>query len=139
MVLGTMVSSFNTMIDNHKVKPIGITKEIPGPIPDAHVLETKLGIIDELGKDKNPIGCPLLTHANLAMKKELQFMDIINDEEDKDISFVPNAILDHKVMKTPRREIHKSKDKNGKESTHIKIIREPHLRIQVEWKNGEIS
>ena len=66
-------------------------------------------------------------------------MDIINDEEDKDISFVPNAILDHKVMKTPRREIHKSKDKNGEEVTHIKVIREPHLHIQVEWKNGEIS
>ena len=49
-----------------------------------------------------------------------------------------NAILDHKVMKTPHHEIHKSKEKNGKESTYIKVLREPHLRIQVEWKNGDI-
>ena len=139
MVLGTMVSSFNTMIDNHTVNPIGITKEIPGPIPDTHVLETKLGIIDELGEDTNPSDCPLLTHANLAMKKELQFMDIINDEEDEDTSFVPSAILDHRIMRTLRHEIHKFKDKNGTEVTHIKVARKPHLHIQVEWKNGEIS
>ena len=124
MVLGTMVSSFNTMIDNHTVNPIGITKEIPGPIPDTHVLETKLGIIDELGEDINPTNCPLLTHANLAMKKELQFMDIINDEEDEDTSFVPSAILDHRIMRKARREIHKSKDKNRTEVTHIKILRD---------------
>ena len=59
---------------------------------DTHVLETKFGIIDELGEDKNPTIFPLLTHENLAMKKEFQFMDIINDEEDEDISFVPSTI-----------------------------------------------
>ena len=71
-----------------------------GPLPDAHVFETKLGVIDDFGKDKNPSDCPLLTHANLVIKKELQFMDIINDEEDEDISFLPNAILDHRTMRT---------------------------------------
>ena len=42
MVLGTMIISFNTMINNHTIKPVGITDEIPGPVLDAHVLETKL-------------------------------------------------------------------------------------------------
>ena len=62
-----MVSSFNTMIDNHIVSPLGITKETLGLIPDTHVLETKLSIIDELDEDKNPTSCLLLTHVNLAM------------------------------------------------------------------------
>ena len=39
MVLGTMTSSFNTTIDNHPMKPVGITDELPGPIPDTHMLE----------------------------------------------------------------------------------------------------
>ena len=99
MVLGTMVSSFNIVIDNYTVNPIGITNEIPDPIHYTHVLETKLGIIDELGKYKDPSNCPLLTHANLTMKKDLQFIDIINDEEDEDTSFVPSTILDHRIMK----------------------------------------
>ena len=42
MVLGTMVSSFDTMINNHTIKPVGITNKIPGPVLDTHVLETKL-------------------------------------------------------------------------------------------------
>ena len=73
------------------------------------------------------------------MKRELQFMDIVDDEEEEDLSFVPNAILDHRVMKTPQCEIHKSKDKDGKDVTKIKVVREPHLWVQVEWKNGETS
>lgn len=71
MVLGTMVSFFNTTIDNHTVKWIGITRKIPGLTPNTYVLETKLGIIDKLDEDKNSTGCALLTNANLAMKKEL--------------------------------------------------------------------
>ena len=66
-------------------------------------------------------------------------MDIVDDEEDEDISFVPNAILNHRIMKTPRCEIHKSKDEDGKEVTNMKVIRDPHLRVQVKWKNEEIS
>jgi len=76
-----------------------------------------LGIINEFDLDKNSNDASLLTHANLALKRELQFMDIVDDEEDEDISFVPNAILDHRVMKTPQCEIHKSKDQDGKEVT----------------------
>lgn len=139
MVLGTMVPSFNTVIDIHTLNPIGIMNEIPGPIHYTYVLEKKLGILDELGKDKDPSNCPLLSHANLTMKKKLQFMDTINDEEDEDTSFVPSTILDHRIMKTPCCENHKSTDKNSKKFTYIKIVRESHLGIQLEWKNGEIS
>ena len=42
-------------------------------------------------------------------------------------------------MKTSHCEIHKSKDKDGKEVTKMKVVKEPHLRVQVEWKNREIS
>ena len=71
MVLGTMASSFNTMINNHTIKLVGITNEIPGPVPDAHVLKNKLGMIDEFDMDKNSSNCSLLTHANLSLKREL--------------------------------------------------------------------
>jgi len=37
MVFGTMASAFNTTINNHTIKPVGITHEIPGQILDAHV------------------------------------------------------------------------------------------------------
>ena len=100
IVLGTMASSFNTMINNHTIKLVGITNEIPGPVPDAHVLETKLGMIDEFGLAKNSSNCSLLIHANLSMKRELQFMDIVNDEKDEDISFVPNVILNGMIWRT---------------------------------------
>ena len=59
-------------------------------------------------------------------------MDIINDEEDEDISFVPSTILNHRMMRTPLFEIHKSKDKDGKEATYIKVIRKPYIYTQVE-------
>ena len=66
-------------------------------------------------------------------------MDVINDENDEDISFVPKSILDHRIERKPCCEIYESKDKDGTVKTHVKIIREPHLQIQVEWKNGDIS
>ena len=56
-------------------------------IPYSHILETKVNIVED-GVDMSA-GNGLLSHANLAMKKELQFMDIIDDEKDKDESFVP--------------------------------------------------
>ena len=55
------------------------------------------------------------------MKKKLQFMDIINDEEDKDTSFVPSAILDHRILRIPHCEVHKSKNMEGKEVIYIKV------------------
>ena len=66
-------------------------------------------------------------------------MDVINDENDEDASFVPKQILDHRISRQPRREIHESEDDNGKKTTSIKIITTPHLRIQVEWKGGNVS
>ena len=59
-------------------------------------------------------------------------MDIINDEEDEYIFFLPNTIPDHRVMKSSFCEFCKSNNKNGKEITHIKVIREPHLSNQIE-------
>ena len=41
-------------------------------------------------------------------------MAIINDNEDKDISFVPSTIIDHRVMKTSHHKIYKIKDQNRK-------------------------
>ena len=108
-----------------------------GGIPHSHILETKVNIIDDEINLTNDTD--LVTHANLTMKKELQFMDIVEDEKEQDISFVPRRIIDHKISREPRREIHKSKDKNGKDVFKVKIVQEQHLRVQVLWKNGTNS
>ena len=131
------MSSYPTYTHNETTNPVGIIKEMVGGIPHSHILETKVNIIDDeinLTNDKD-----LVTHANLTMKKELQFMDIVEDEKEQDISFVPRKVINHKISREPHREIHKSKDKNGKDVFKVKIVQEQHLRVKVSWKNGTSS
>lgn len=70
MILETMVSSFYTIIENHTIKIIGITKEIPSQLQDTHLFETKIYMIDELNEEKNPFGYSLLIHTTLVIKKK---------------------------------------------------------------------
>ena len=63
----------------------------------------------------------LLTHDNLVMKRELQFMDIVNDEKDEDYSFVPKKIINHQISRQPCCQIHRYIDEHGKEVTKIVI------------------
>ena len=100
MLVGTMATSFPTVILNNNVQHIGDCQEICGPITASHVLETKVTNIEtEIVNTENSDKCPLLNHANLAMKRDLQFMDVINDENDEDWSFVPQDIVNHTVSK----------------------------------------
>ena len=83
MLVGTMATSCPTVILNNNVQHIGDCQEICGPITASHVLETKVTNIEtEIMNTENSDKCPLLNHANLAMKQDLQFMDVINDEND---------------------------------------------------------
>ena len=56
-------------------------------------------------------------------------MDITNNENDDDISFVPKKILSHRNSRWPSCEIHESEDDNGKKTISIKIIRTTHFYI----------
>ena len=71
MVLGTLATSFDNIGNNSTLNPIGNLDEIPGPLQDTHVLETKPGVIYELGED-NPFNSTFLTNTNLVIKMELQ-------------------------------------------------------------------
>ena len=61
-------------------------------------------------------------------------MDIVNDEEEKDTSFVPRKIIDHRISRQPRREVHKLM--NGE--TLVQVVQKTHLRVNVLWKNRKI-
>ena len=69
-------------------------------------------------------------------RKELELQDIIDDENDKDWSFVSKAILDHHKRTIPRyMEI-----RTDEEGKHILLVkRNAHLRVKILWKNGLVS
>ena len=52
---------------------------------------------------------------------------------------MPQDIVNHTVSKKFRRIIYTDKDENGNVIPRVKVKREPHVRIQVLWKNGETS
>ena len=96
IILRLIFHSFSACISNTVINQVGNTSEFRGGIPHSHILETDINIIDD---DTNMRYPDLLTHSNLTMKKELQFMDIVNDEEEKDTSFVPRKIIDHRISR----------------------------------------
>ena len=96
IILGLIYHSFPACIHNAVINQVGNTSELIGGIPHSHILETDINIIDDDTNMRHP---DLLTHSNLTMKKELQFMDIVNDEEEKDTSFVPRKIIDHRISR----------------------------------------
>ena len=103
-ILGSMVQPFESRTTNYHIPPVGNTNEINGYIPYSHIIEEDINIIDD-NLNVNA-STDLLSYANLAVKRELQFMDIVDDEKDKDYSFVPIKITDHHISRQPRHQFH---------------------------------
>ena len=105
-----MVNSFTSVINTGEFHHIGSDVQIKGPSPDHHVLET---ILPE---------CPLQQKANLARQQELQFLDLMDEEKERE--FNPDMILDHRVSIKPRKKINLVKNKDDSTTNKIKVIRE---------------
>ena len=92
---------------------------------DQYILETKI---------QSP-QTSLQSGSIKSIRRNLELIDLIEDDNDDDWSFVPKHILSHAKRAIPRRVI-KAKTDNG---ILLKVERKVHLRVQVMWKDSTIS
>ncbi len=52
-------------------------------------------------------------------------------------AFIPEAIIDHKISFTPRKQVILANTSD--ETPTIKITRSRHVRLRVWWKTGELT
>ena len=74
-----------------------------------------------------------LNHQAFINKMQLQYFDAKEDNQSNDWSYLPTAVLAHKISNKQQKIV---KDAN---STKIKIVKDRHVRVQTCWKNGEVS
>ena len=55
------------------------------------------------------------------------------------MTFIPEAILDHRVSKKPRKQITVVTRPDGTTQHQVKVKRIAHVRVKVLWKNGEVT
>ena len=79
----------------------------------------------------------LQSKAHNYMQQHLQLIDSLEDMKSNDWSFIPEAILEHRISFKPRRKVIPSCNSN--EPLTIKIYRSCHIRLRVWWKTGEVS
>jgi hypothetical protein len=88
-----------------------------------HVLETALQpSTDEISNEA------------FIRKMQLQYFDVLEDNNDEDWSYVPTGVIDHKISIVPRKEV-----THDEQQSTIKIVKERHVRVQACWKSGETS
>ena len=68
-------------------------------------------------------------------RKLLEIQNVLEDEFDKDWSFVPKAILNHRKRIIPRHVIRM----NRHVKPELKVERNEHIRLKLLWKDGSIS
>ena len=111
--------------------PVMMAKPIPtegcvfSPADPHSVLETVFEMPEVLTQD---------TDAHIM---SLQLMDSLEDANDFDWSFVPKAVLDHKVATVSCKETIPAQ--NEFQSAEVRLDETPHLRVKVAWMNGEVS
>ena len=77
----------------------------------------------------------LQTEANKKIRKQLELMDTLNDDDDKDRSFIPQEIIDHRVRNIPKKIRRTTKD--GKTTLEVENV--SHMKTRVIWKDGNGS
>ena len=79
----------------------------------------------------------LQSHAYDNLLHQLQYLDALEDKNDHDWSFLPEAVIDHKIDFTPRHQVTPSPTLG--EPLSIKLTRDRHICLCVWWKNGEVT
>ena len=92
---------------------------------DQYILETKI---------QSP-QISLQSGSIQSIRRNLELIDLIEDDNDDDWSFVPKHILSYAKRAIPRK-VTKAKTDNG---VILKVKRKIHLRVQVMWKDCTIS
>ena len=123
----TLTKLFANTINTGTFQPLGDLHDVEKPELDSHELETMIPT------------CPLQHRAHMAKMQDLQMNDLINEENSEDMTFIPEAILDHRVSKKPRKQITVVTRPDGTTQHQVKVKRIAHVRVKVLWKNGEVT
>ena len=123
----TLIKSFANTINTGTFQPLGDLHDVEKPELDSHELETMIPT------------CPLQHRAHMAKMQDLQMNDLINEDDVEDMTFIPEAILDHRVSKKPRKQITVVTRPDGTTQHQVKVKRIAHVCVKVLWKNGEVT